>query len=62
VVAEVVESLGSETLIVATVSNLPITAKEPEAIRLKYGQKVLFHLDLSMSHIFDKASGDCITG
>lgn len=60
-VAEVVESLGSETLIAATVSNVPITAKEPEAIRLNYGQKVLLHMDLSMSHLFDKASGDCLT-
>ena len=61
VVAEVVESLGSETLIAATVANIPITAKEPEAIRLKYGQKVLFHMDLSKSHLFDKTSGDCLT-
>jgi multiple sugar transport system ATP-binding protein len=61
VVADVVEPLGSETLITATVSGLSITAKEPEAIRLKYGLKVLFHMDLSMSHIFDKVSGDCLT-
>jgi multiple sugar transport system ATP-binding protein len=59
--AEVVEPLGSETLITATVEKTLFLAKIIGVVRIKFGETVSLHFDTSRVHLFDTESGKCLT-
>jgi multiple sugar transport system ATP-binding protein len=59
--AEVVEPLGSETLITATVEKTLFLAKIMGVVRIKFGETVSLYFDTSRVHLFDTESGKCLT-
>jgi multiple sugar transport system ATP-binding protein len=59
--AEVVELLGSETLITATVERTLVLAKIIGVVRVKFDETISLHFDTSRVHLFDSESGKCLT-
>jgi multiple sugar transport system ATP-binding protein len=59
--AEVVEPLGSETLITATVEKTLVLAKIIGVVRVKFGETISLHFDTSRVYLFDNESGKCLT-
>jgi multiple sugar transport system ATP-binding protein len=59
--AEIVEPLGSETLITAVVEKTLVLAKIIGVVRVKFGETVSLHFDTSRVHLFDNESGKCLT-
>ena len=59
---DVVEPLGSETLISVTIEGISIIAKIIGKVPVKYGDNITLQFDTSKSHLFENNSGTCITG
>jgi multiple sugar transport system ATP-binding protein len=58
---EVVETLGSETLVSGTAGEISIMAKVMGVPSVRFGDRVLFRMDMSKAHVFDRESGLCLT-
>ncbi len=59
--AELVETLGSETLVTATVAESLLIAKAPGVADVSFGDAVILHFDLEGAHLFDSETGECLT-
>lgn len=57
----VVEPLGSETLISATIEETAFLTKVIGKVHVKYGDPIILRFDTSKAHLFDSKSGACIT-
>jgi multiple sugar transport system ATP-binding protein len=58
---EVVETLGSETLVSGSSGEISIMAKVMGVPPVRFGDGVCFKLDMSNAHVFDRDSGICLT-
>lgn len=58
---DVVEPLGSETLISTTIEGTAALAKIIGNVQVKYGDKIILQFDTSKAHLFESKSGICIT-
>jgi multiple sugar transport system ATP-binding protein len=58
---DVVEPLGSETLISITIDGTAALAKIIGNVHVKYGDSIILQFDMSKAHLFESKSGICIT-
>ncbi len=55
--AELVETLGSETLVTATVAGSTLIAKLPRVADVSFGDSIILHFDLEGIHFFSSETG-----
>jgi multiple sugar transport system ATP-binding protein len=58
---DVVEPLGSETLISTTIEGTAALTKVIGKVHVKYGDPITLQFDTSKAHLFESKSGTCIT-
>jgi multiple sugar transport system ATP-binding protein len=58
---EVVETLGSETLVSGSSGEISIVAKVMGVPFVRFGDPVCLRLDMSHAHVFERDSGMCLT-